>query len=219
MNLNKKSLRLGLFSLSLFLFAGSCTKEYIANVNPVCFEQDVLPIFQSNCTQSGCHNSVTRESGYDLSNYQGILKGVKPGDYKHSELYKIITTTFGTMPPSPYDRLSDEQITTIALWIDQGAENTSCQGSSCDTTNVSLSGTVMPIFENYCNGCHGGSAPLGDINLSNYTGILKTVNNGSLSGSINHASGYVAMPQGANKLTSCNIAKVEKWIALGAKND
>lgn len=206
-------------AVGILMLGGGCTREYIENVNPVCFEQDVLPIFQSNCTQSGCHNSVTREQGYDLSNYEGILKGVEPGSYKRSEIYKIITTPFGIMPPSPYDRLSDEQITTIALWIDQGAEKTTCETSSCDTTNVSLSGTVMPIFETYCNGCHGGSAPQGDIDFSNYTGIIKTVNDGSLVGSIQHAVGYSAMPQGSGKLSACNISKIEKWISLGAKND
>lgn len=210
---------MGVLAIAAVVFASACTKEYIENRQEVCFQQEVLPIFQSSCTQSGCHNSASRESGYDFSNYEGILKGVEPGNYKKSEVYKIITTSFGIMPPSPYERLSDEKITTIALWIQQGAKNNSCQVAACDTTNVTLSGTVMPIFDNYCNGCHSGSVPQGNIDLSKYTGIKPTVDNGSLLGSVKHASGYVAMPEGGNKLSDCNIAKIEKWIALGAKND
>ncbi|MCC6723335.1 MAG: c-type cytochrome [Saprospiraceae bacterium] len=206
---------------AVVLLATACTREYIQDVNDVCFQQEVLPIFQSNCTQSGCHNSNSREAGYDLSTYEGILRGVEPGKFKQSELYSVITKTFGesAMPPSPYKRLSDEQITTIALWIDGGAKNNSCQAVVCDVTNVTLSGTVMPIFETYCNGCHGGSAPLGNVDLGNYNGIKLTLDNGSLVGSVKHSSGYSAMPQGANKLTDCQISKIETWIALGAKND
>ncbi|MBI1226465.1 MAG: hypothetical protein GC192_14625 [Bacteroidetes bacterium] len=210
---------LGALALAAVMFASACKKEYIENRQEVCFQQEVLPIFQSSCTQSGCHNSQTREAGYDFSNYDGILKSVKPGDYKASKVYKIITTSFGIMPPSPYDRLSDEKITTIALWIKQGAQNNSCQVAACDTTSVTLSGSVMPIFDNYCNGCHSGSQPQGNINLTNYTGIKATVNDGTLLGSVKHSSGYVAMPESGSKLSDCNIAKIEKWIALGAKND
>lgn len=217
----KRNWRLALGALAAVLLAQACTREYIEDINGVCFEQDVLPIFQSNCTQSGCHNSASHVAGYDLSNYEGILKGVEPGSYRHSEVYTAATRTLGeeAMPPSPYNRLSDEQITTIALWIADGAKNSTCQGPACDTTNVTLSGSVMPMLDAYCNGCHGGSAPSGDILLTNYNGVKASADNGSLAGSVKHASSYVAMPQGANKLSACQIATIEKWIALGAKND
>lgn len=205
--------------LAAIVFISACTKEQIVESREVCFQQEVLPIFQSSCTQSGCHNSVDREHGYDLSNYEGIIKGVEPGKFKKSELYHIITTAFGIMPPSPYERLSDEKITTIALWIKQGAQNNSCQVAACDTTDVTLTNSIMPIFETYCNGCHSGSVPQGDIDLTKYSGIKLTVDNGSLLGSVKHESGYIPMPEGADKLSDCNIAKIEKWVALGAKND
>jgi Planctomycete cytochrome C len=208
--------------LLVALFANACTREYIQDVNKVCFEQEVLPIFQSNCTQSGCHNSTSRESGYDFSTYEEILRGVEPGNYKQSEAYKVITKSFGesAMPPAPYKRLTDEQITTIALWIDGGAKNDSCQAIVCDLTNVKLSVSVKPILETHCTGgCHSGSAPSGNIDLSNFSGIKAVADNGKLLGSINFASGYSAMPQNANKLSSCQIATIEKWVALGANND
>ena len=67
----------------------TCTREYVEDLRGVCFDSDVLPIFQSNCTQSGCHNSQDRKEGYDLTSYESIVsRGIVPGDYKASKIYK-----------------------------------------------------------------------------------------------------------------------------------
>lgn len=215
--------KLALSGVALFLlFLGNqCTHEYLENVNPVCFESEVLPIFQSNCTQSGCHNATDREKGYDLSNYEGIVKkGIKPGNYQSSEMYRVLVSSIERMPKSPYNRLTDNQIEIIALWIEQGAQNTTnCASVSCDTTNVTFSGSVKPVLDTYCNGCHSGSAPSGDIDLTSWDKVMPSVNNGSLVGSVEYASGFSPMPDGGDQLSSCNIAIIKKWVALGAKND
>lgn len=204
------------------LFPLSCTREYVEDLRGVCFERDVLPIFQSNCTQSGCHNSADRESGYDLTTYSSIVsRGIKPGDYKGSEIYKVMVFPFGegAMPQSPYSRLTDEQIATIALWIDEGAANTTCADSTCNTTNVTFSASVKPILQTYCNGCHGGSSPLGNVDYNTYNGVKATVTNGKLLGSIQHLSGFSPMPQNANKLSVCNLGIIKAWIDSGAPNN
>lgn len=204
------------------LFPLSCTREYVEDLRGVCFERDVLPIFQSNCTQSGCHNSADRESGYDLTTYSSIVsRGIKPGDYKGSEIYKVMVFPFGegAMPQSPYARLTDEQIATIALWIEEGAENTTCADSTCNTTNVTFSASVKPILQTYCNGCHGGSSPLGNVDYNTYNGVKATVTNGKLLGSIQHLSGFSPMPQNANKLSACNLGIIKAWIDSGAPNN
>lgn len=199
-----------------------CTHEQLEDPNGVCFEEEVLPIFVSNCTQSGCHNSQSKEHGYDLTSYQSIIKkGIKPGNFRNSEMYEVLVKTIGeeAMPPKPYNRLTDEQITTIALWIEEGAKNTTCASTSCDTSAVTFSGTVLPILKNNCNGCHGGSAPSADIDLTTFAKVKPTVTNGTLLGSIQHANGYSPMPQNGNKLSSCNISKIQAWVNAGAKND
>jgi hypothetical protein len=208
-------------ALTVTFYLSNCTNEYIENVNPVCFESDVLPIFQSNCTQSGCHNSTNRESGYDLSSYEGIVKrGITPGSYRKSLLYNILVRPAGAMPPKPYQILNDAQITTIALWIEQGALNTTnCASASCDTTNVTFSGSVKPILENYCTGCHSGSSPSASISYATYDLTKPTAVSGALVGSVERTSGYSPMPKGGNKLSDCSIAVIKKWVALGAKND
>lgn len=214
-------IKLFLLLLLCMLSALFCTREYIENRQPVCFETEILPVFQSNCTQSGCHNSIDQEEGYDFSTYESIIsKGIKPGDYKNSKVYQAISQPFGEiMPPKPYDRLSDEQLTSIALWIEQGARKTSCANTSCDTLAVTYSQSVKPIIQTYCGGCHSGSSPQGGIDYNNYTGVKTTVNSGRLIGSVQHQSGFSAMPKNGNKLSDCNIKTLKAWINAGALNN
>ena len=42
--------------------------------NPVCFESEVLPIFQTNCATSGCHDAASNQKGYILDSYDNLFK-------------------------------------------------------------------------------------------------------------------------------------------------
>ncbi len=88
----------------------------------------------------------------------------------------------------------------------------------CDTANVSYSGTIKPIFDAMCNtsGCHDAAGVGGGYNLSTHAGTMIAVTNGRLSGSINHLSGYNAMPKGLPKLSECEISKIDAWARQGA---
>lgn len=138
----------------------------------VCFERDVLPIFTSNCAMSGCHDRATARDGKIFTDYSGIIREVDPGRPGHSEIYEKITEDEeeDRMPPPPKNRLTAEQIETIRKWIEQGALNTKCSepgsGGGCDTVNVTFSGTVKPILQNNCVGCHSGPTPPRGLNLS-----------------------------------------------------
>lgn len=91
---------------------------------------------------------------------------------------------------------------------------------NCTTTDVSYSVTVSNLLSSYgCIGCHSGTAPSGSINLQGYNNVKARVNDGKLMGSINHAPGFSAMPQGGNKMNSCDIAKIKAWIDAGAPNN
>lgn len=205
-----------------FLFiVSACTKEKVVNVDPVCFEKDVLPIITSNCTYSSCHNSVDRAEGLELISYADIVSTlVTPGNYKTSKLYQVLISSGpDRMPKKPYNRLTAEQIGTIALWIDQGAKNTTCDLNTCDVSKVTYSSTVKPLLDRHCNSCHAGSAPSGNIDLSSHAGVKKYALDGSLFGSINHDAGFVRMPDGAAKLPACDISSIKEWIRLGALNN
>lgn len=202
------------------LLLTNCTKNHLPEP-PICYQSDIEPIIISNCTQSGCHNGTDQVAGYNFSSYAGILKGVTPGDYRGSELYKVLLIPFGEkrMPQSPYDLLSDQEIGLIARWIEEGAINSvNCQ-SACDTTNVGFALTIKPIITTYCTGCHSGSQPQGDINLDSWAKVKPFVDNGSFLGSIKHNSPYSAMPKDGSMLPDCQIKLIEKWVADGAQNN
>ncbi len=95
--------------------------------------------------------------------------------------------------------------------------------STCDTTNVTYSGTIKPVINAYCSSCHstaaGPTSGAGYI-LDTYAGFYDaTVTKNRLMGSVNHASGYSAMPKGGGQLTSCTLSQFQAWINAGAKNN
>jgi cytochrome c553 len=215
------------FNSALFicclLSVACCKNEYVQG-DPVCFERDVYPIVASNCTYSGCHNAIDREKGRDYSTYEGIMRDVRAGNYKGSEFYSVLVKSGGeeAMPPKPYSRLSDDQIRTIATWIEEGATNDSCVALvACDTAGtISYTTQVKPLIISRCNSCHEGAALSGGgINLSSHAGLKSSALDGSLMGSVLHQSGFSAMPQNSNKLSNCNLAVLQKWVNAGAPNN
>ena len=93
-------------------------------------------------------------------------------------------------------------------------------GTACDTLGtISYTKTISPLFQQYCNSCHGGNSPSGGIPMGNHTADKALALNGKLYGSISHSNGYSPMPQGMSKMNSCQLATVKKWIDSGAPNN
>jgi len=89
--------------------------------------------------------------------------------------------------------------------------------STCDTTNVTYSASVAPVFAGYCNSCHSGSSPSGNIVTDNYASVKANINR--IHGAINHQSGFLAMPQSGGSLSSCDLTKIDIWIRKGMLNN
>jgi len=89
--------------------------------------------------------------------------------------------------------------------------------STCDTTNVTYSTSVAPVFAGYCNSCHSGNNPSGGIKTDSYSAV--TTNITRIRGSINHQSGFIAMPQSGGSLSSCDLTKIDIWIRKGKQNN
>ncbi|GAA4337588.1 c-type cytochrome domain-containing protein [Flaviaesturariibacter amylovorans] len=186
------------------------------------FVQQVLPILVSNCAFSGCHDVASARDGVVLTNYNTVMTtgGIRPGNPGGSDLYEMITETDPSeRMPLGRTPLSASQIGTIRRWIQQGAKNNSCVNASCDSANVTFSGSVKPIIATKCQGCHSGAAPSGGINLSTHAGVLAKVSDGRLWGAINHSAGFQPMPRGGAKLSDCELTQFRKWIAAGAPNN
>jgi hypothetical protein len=93
-------------------------------------------------------------------------------------------------------------------------------GATCDTSAViSYSLRVAPILRAQCYSCHSATGGSGNINMSSYTNDKVIALNGKLYGSISHAAGYIAMPQGGGLMSSCDQAVIKKWIINGALNN
>lgn len=88
----------------------------------------------------------------------------------------------------------------------------------CDTSSVTYTLTIAPIINSSCNSCHSGSAPSGNIDLSNYSNVKLQADNGALYGSMSHDPNWSQMPQGGNKLDDCTLQKVKVWIDKGVPN-
>lgn len=224
--------------LLLLLMAWACTQDPYGVANgvpgpgdpnnpiPVCdpdtvyFEQSILPLIQSNCAQSGCHDQASATEGVVLVSYNTIMSSgkIKPGDPDDSELMEVITDTDPDkrMPPPPASPLTAEQQNLITTWILQGAQNNSCAGD-CDTVSVGFAAQVQPLINNYCRSCHSGASANAGVRLENYNDVQAVATSGRLMGVLT-GQGYALMPP-AGALSACNLRMVEKWIEDGALNN
>jgi hypothetical protein len=89
--------------------------------------------------------------------------------------------------------------------------------STCDTTNVTYSATVAPVFAGYCNSCHSGNNPSGGIKTDSYSAVVTNITR--IHGAINHQSGYIPMPQSGGSLSTCDLTKIDIWIRQGMLNN
>jgi hypothetical protein len=90
----------------------------------------VAPIFENKC--SSCHNAQKRKGKLQLDSFENVMRGgkdgvvVKPGDTKHSELFRRINLSPDEkdfMPTDAKPPLTAAEIKVIELWIVSGASN------------------------------------------------------------------------------------------------
>lgn len=100
--------------------------------------EEVATILTSRCAQNGCHGDqpngnfhITGGTSADAAAVRDALEDtetlsgeplIAAGAHDNSALYVRITADVGTMPPAPNEPLSDDQISTISQWIEDGAE-------------------------------------------------------------------------------------------------
>lgn len=214
--------------LLLFLATFACKHEPLVFDGPielpsgsteVSFQDEVLPLMQSNCAMSGCHDAGSRQEGIQLTDYLNIVKEVVPLNPGESELYEVIIETDPDkrMPPPPQAALSSTQSELIRRWIQEGARNTFRPEGLCDTSAVSYANTVRTILDQHCVGCHNNNLAEGGLNLLVFSQIqqkqasiyerISLPNNNSL-----------YMPKGGN-LSVCKTNQLKAWIHQGAQQN
>lgn len=84
---------------------------------------------------------------------------------------------------------------------------------ACDTTDVTYSKSLAPVFAANCNSCHSGDNPANNIRTDNYSSVKTNI--ARIHGAINREPGFSAMPQDGAKLSDCDLKKIDIWIADG----
>lgn len=88
---------------------------------------------------------------------------------------------------------------------------------TCDTLNVTYSGTILRIIEHNCYECHSNAnVQVSQIPLEGYANLIIKINDGKLIRAIRHQNNASPMPKDRPALPECDILKIEKWISEGA---
>jgi hypothetical protein len=91
---------------------------------------------------------------------------------------------------------------------------------SCDTVNVTFSGTIVTILNNNCYSCHSNNTAANsgnNIRLENYADVV--ARSSSITGSIKHTGSYSPMPKNGGMLKSCSISQFDIWVRKGMLNN
>ena len=190
--------------------------SYVARA---CFTRDILPVLVSRCATTNCHDGISHKEGYNYTTYAGTMGSVSTGNPGNSKLYQVIKLTSGEskMPTSSSPQLSTAEIDSIGKWIGYGALDETC-GEVCDTINsVTFSGTIWPIMQTSCTGCHTGASAGGGIILANYANVQTVAANGSLMNSL-RGTGVSIMPKGSS-FSACRIRQFDLWVKSGSLNN
>jgi hypothetical protein len=215
----------------------------------VSFTKEVAPILVGRC--NNCHVMQTR-GGFNMANFNALMKGsdsgrvVFPGKSDGSRLIEVLDS--GDMPRGG-GKLSDDQITLIAKWIDQGARFDGRDPSASIATGVPVptqaaplevakatgkesvlfSRDIAPVLAENCIGCHGDNQPRARLGLDTFRRLLAGSENGAILTPGKGAESLIVrklkgqagdrMPLNRPALSNDVIAKFEKWINEGAKFD
>jgi uncharacterized membrane protein len=192
--------------------ASTSSTSTTAPVNDsVCFNTQILPLFQSNCAQGGCHDAGSHQEGYTFTSYTGIMKGINDG-----EIMKEINK--GDMPMAPVPQLTSEQKSLLNKWIAEGHKNRICD-DPCDPATATFAAGVNTIITTNCTGCHNNNIANGGINLQGYDNVKTQALSGKLVCVIDHGAGCLPMPQNAARLSNNCIQVIKNWIAAGSLNN
>ena len=175
--------------------------------------RDVLKTLEEH-TCLECHSTNKKEGNVDLSNYEGIVKVLKPGHANQSLLVhaveiKMMPTLLFSDSSTPLS-LFPEDLTFIEDWINSGAP-------------IKQFKKIRKIFKKYaCIDCHRPPKALAGVNLTTYEEVMKYVVPMDLNGSLLLSSVKIeSMPLYENPpgFLPEELALINEWINSGAPKD
>ena len=98
----------------------------------------------------------------------------------------------------------------------------SCKKDTVTTTDCTgvaptYTSAVKALLDVKCatSGCHGASNPADGLDYSSYSAAKTNAAKDAFRGSIQHLSGYDAMPKGASKMSDADIKTLNCWVQNG----
>jgi len=105
----------------LYLFSTSCGKDPVDTVDCTgltpTYSVDTKPILDASCAQTNCHDSVTKENGYDFSTYATAMPISQQENFLGAIQHK---GGFKPMPESG-PKLSQNKIDLLTCWVQNGS--------------------------------------------------------------------------------------------------
>jgi hypothetical protein len=105
---------------------------------------------------------------------------------------------------------------TVSCYYDNAEALYPTLNNSCDTTNVTYTGTLVPILNSSCTGCHSGSNPSGSITLTSIASLQLQVSSGMLMKALTGTGVPIMPPSGS--LSACKTGLFQIWIRTGMPN-
>jgi outer membrane lipoprotein-sorting protein len=103
-----------------FVAPGGATKTEAPKPDDATYA-NVAAILSASCLP--CHSASSRSGGYDLTSYAGVSVAVRPGNGSASPLVTSLRRNGPGRMPQGRAPLTEDQITQIQKWIDDGAKN------------------------------------------------------------------------------------------------
>ncbi len=196
------------------------------------FESAIVPILKAKCIV--CHSGTTPQADLDLQTKSSLIRGGKSGRAivaGSSEKSLLVDKVVSKSMPPGEEKLSDQEIALIRLWIDKGAD------SEIQTATLKVPGSevvteddVLPIFQMRCIVCHGKRKQEGGLDLRTQASRLKGGKSGPalvpdkpeksllmkriLSGEMPPPKMY--MEYAVRPPTSAEVEVLRRWVAAGA---
>ena len=173
------------------------------NALPVSFENEIAPILKDNCFN--CHGDDDTRANLRLTTFANLRRGgrsgllLRPHNAAASLLMQRLTAADPQQRmPRNADRLPDDQLKTVARWIEKGADfdgtdEAAAIGSSANgavapslpsnepvnvvmsdgTETVSFKDDIAPWMVNICLRCHQGNEPRGGFSVATFEDVLR----------------------------------------------
>lgn len=108
-------------------------------------------------------------------------------------------------------------LTLLVALVAAGCGKESVKSYDCTGTVPTYTGAIKAILDTKCaiGGCHNAVSKAEGIDLSTYASAKQESAKDAFLGSIEHLSGYDAMPQGSAKLPDSTIQKIYCWANNG----